>query len=203
MISKEFIGFITVCISVGTAAAYIRHVLAGKITPHIFTWIIWTLTVGIAAAARMSDDAGPGSWGQWVNAVSCALIAVVAIKNGEKDITRTDFLALIATLTAIPAWIMTQSPLVATVIVTVIDLVGYYPTFRKSYRRPYQEAIYNYTAGNVINILLLYANLHYSLTTMLFPAVMLCANTVMIAMLWWRRGQVRKAATPSVNAARL
>lgn len=194
MITKEIIGLISVCISVATAVVYARHVLVGKITPHIFTWIIWTLTVGIAAAARTSDDAGPGSWGQWANTGGCALIAIIAIKNGEKDFTRTDFLALITALAAIPAWIMTNSPLVATVIVTAIDLVGYYPTFRKSYRRPYQEAMYNYTAGNVINILLLYANTRYSLTTILFPTVMLCANTAMIAMLWWRRGQMRNTA---------
>jgi hypothetical protein len=196
MLSKELFGYISVLLVIGVTVVYVRHIFQGKIKPHIFTWIIWALTTGIAAAARSVSDAGPGAWGQWTAAVGCILVAVIAAKYGDKNITRSDRLAFIGALTAIPVWLLTHNPLTAVIIVTAIDVVGYYPTARKSYYRPFEEATFNYVIANVIHILSLLATTEYTITTTFFSVVIFWVNGLFVAMVWWRRGQMRNAAAP-------
>lgn len=187
MLTKELLGYLSIAVVVLTTIPYIAQMRCGKIKPHIFTWIIWTLTTGIAAAARTTEQAGPGAWGQWAGAVSCLGVVLLATRHGEKEITRSDKVAFAAALLAIPLWQLTQNALLAVIMVTAIDLAGYYPTFRKSWRRPHQEAIYNYLAANIIHILSLAATERYALVNVLFQIAVFIANSAMIAMVLWRR----------------
>lgn len=93
-------------------------------------------------------------------------------------------------LAVIPIWQLTQNALLAVVAVTLIDMLGYYPTFRKAWARPYQEAIFNYGVANFIHILSLLATEHYSLTNILFQIIVFIANTALIVMVLWRRRRV-------------
>jgi hypothetical protein len=194
VLTKELLGALSVLIVVIATVPYVRQMLAGKIKPHLFTWIIWTLTTGIAAAARATELAGPGAWGQWAGAASCLAVAVLAWRLGEKQITRSDRIAFVLALLAIPLWQLTDNALAAVVMVTAIDLVGYYPTFRKSWLCPHEEAIFNYLAANLIHVLSLLATEHYTLVNVLFQAAVFTANTLLVGMVLWRRAQLAKIA---------
>jgi hypothetical protein len=187
---KEILGYSSIFVVVLITVPYWRQVLAGKIKPHIFTWVIWSLTTGIAAAARMTEQAGAGAWGQWAGAFSCLSVAILAIRYGEKQITRSDWVAFILALAVIPIWQLTQNALLAVIAVTFIDILGYYPTFRKAWARPYQEAIFNS----------LLATETYSLTNILFQIVVFIANSVLIVMVLWRRSLLSASASPADSA---
>lgn len=60
---KEILGYLSIFAVALTTVPYVQHMRAGKIKPHIFTWVIWSLTTGIAAAARMTEQAGAGCLG--------------------------------------------------------------------------------------------------------------------------------------------
>lgn len=190
MFDKDLAALGSIFLTVVATLPYMRKMLQGRIKPHIFTWVIWTLTTGIAAAARTAAHAGPGAWSQWAGAASCLSVVIFAYSKGEHNITRSDIFAFAAALTAIPAWLLTKDPLVATVIVTAIDLVGYYPTFRKAYYAPHHEGILTYMVGEGSHILSLAATVDYSLTTVLFPSALFTANAVLVIYVWWRRGCV-------------
>ncbi|MGB4102357.1 MAG: hypothetical protein WBK91_10690 [Alphaproteobacteria bacterium] len=196
MPSKEVLGIISVLIVAATFVAYFRDMFQGRVKPHSFSWIIWGLTTGIAAAARTVDEAGAGVWGQWVTAASCILCGLMAFKYGEKNITRSDLAAFVMALTAIPAWLATDNPLTAVIIVTIIDAIGYYPTIRKTYWHPYEEALYNYLTANIIHLLSLAATEHYTLTNTLFQIVFLIVNSLMVGMILWRRRCLSPASIP-------
>ena len=191
---KDVVGILSVLIMVGATWPYLYKVLRDEVRPHVFSWLIWTLTTGIAAAARTVVHAGPGAWSQWAGALSCLIVALFTLSKTKQDIKRSDIVAFVLALSAIPAWMMTQNPLVAVIIVTCIDVAGYYPTFRKSYRAPHHEMFFNYIAAGIINALSLWANTDYSLTSTLFSSVMIVANTVLIVFILWRRRSVPKAA---------
>lgn len=189
---KEWLGALSVIVVVLVTIPYVRQMLAGKIKPHLFTWVIWTLTTGIAAAARASEQAGAGAWGQWAGAGSCLIVVLLALRQGEKGITRSDQVAFGLALLAIPLWQLTQNALAAVILVTIIDLLGYYPTFRKSWVRPQEEAIFNYVAANVIHVLSLFATAQYTLVNILFQVAVFTANSLLIFMVLWRRAQLDK-----------
>lgn len=188
--TKEFLGALSVIVVVLVTVPYVQQMLAGKIKPHLFTWVVWTLTTGIAAAARAHEQAGPGAWAQWVGAASCLIVALLALRQGDKGITRSDQVAFCLALLAIPLWQLTDNALAAVIMVTGIDLLGYYPTFRKSWQRPQEEAIFNYVAANVIHVLSLLATEQYTLVNILFQVAVFVANTLLIALVLVRRAQL-------------
>ena len=130
-----------------TIAAHIPYLLQtikGTNKPHIFTWIIWTLLTFIAAAVQYVGNAGPGAWVTGVTGLICVVITIFTFKNGEKHITRSDWVMFIAGLITIPLWLLTNSPLWSIILITTIDCSAFYPTFRKSWHKPHEENTFMY-----------------------------------------------------------
>ena len=188
--NKALLGQWSVALVAVSTVIYWRLMLLRRIKPHMFTWLIWSLAVGIAAAGRHVEHAGAGAWGMAAISISCLSIAALALRYGERDITRGDCVALLACLAALPLWYFTANALAAIVLVTAIDLGGYYPTVRKSWLRPHEEATYNFILANIVHVLSLAANQVYTLATTLTPISILTANSLLIAMIWWRRSRV-------------
>jgi len=192
MTEKEIIGILSCVIVTFSTLRYFFLTFKGTLKPHVFTWVVWGLVMGISAAARATDDAGPGAWSAWGGAISCGSIGLLAIFLGEKTITRGDILALLISLSAIPVWMVTNNPLYAVLIVTTVDVVAYYPTFRKVFLKPYEEAIFPFVVANLLHIASLCANLNYTLTTTFTPSVLLFANVALISTILWQRKQQAK-----------
>ncbi len=200
-LDKALLGQVSVALVTTSTILYWRLMLRRRIKPHLFTWLIWGLAVGIAAAGRHVEHAGPGAWSMAAMSLSCLSVAALSLRYGERDITRGDLIALLACLAAVPLWYLTSNALAAIVLVTAIDLGGYYPTVRKSWMRPREEATYNFVLSNIVHGLSLAANQVHSLATMLTPSCILVANSLLIGMIWWRRAKLRGAAAASSRAA--
>ncbi|MGE4351549.1 MAG: hypothetical protein AB7E52_05090 [Bdellovibrionales bacterium] len=185
--TKELLGLVAFIITIAATTKYFALTWQGKIKPHVFTWTVWGLVVGISAAIRAADHAGPGAWPAWANAASCLSIAVLAFFKGEKSINKSDVICFILALGAIPLWLVADNPVLSMLIVVGIDLIGYIPTFRKSFHAPYQEATFNYYVANSLNLLSIFATEHHSFLTLFAPCAMILANSSLIAMLVWRR----------------
>jgi len=94
-------------------------------------------------------------------------------------------------LSAIPLWYYTKNPLAAVIIATIIDVLAYYPTFRKSYLKPKEEMIFSYIVSNAKHIMSLFAMSGYSMTTVLYPVALFIMNGALIGMLALRRVRLR------------
>jgi hypothetical protein len=200
---KALLGQLSVILVAASTLIYWRLMLLRRIKPHLFTWLIWGLSVGIAAAGRHVEHAGPGAWSMAAMSLGCLSVAVLSLRYGERDITRGDVMALLACLAALPLWYATKNALLAIILVTAIDLGGYYPTVRKSWLRPHEEATYNFVLSNIVHTLSLLANEVHTLATMLTPSCILAANSSLIGMIWWRRARLaaRTALAPVPPAA--
>lgn len=144
MYFPEVFGVIGVLLSLLRYITYLRAIFRGSTKPHVFTWVNAVLMSGIAFAIQWIDGAGPGLWTTGVVVASCALISLLALKYGEKDITRDDWVTFIAGLVIIPVWLVTESPLTALILVLLIEVLGYYPTLRKSYHKPQEEDLFSW-----------------------------------------------------------
>jgi hypothetical protein len=139
MALKDVFGLLSVVLSVVSYVPYARSIFVANTKPHAFTWLVWGAVMAIAFVAQLYDKAGAGSWATGLSAAFCLGIGVVAVFRGEKHITIGDWIALLVTLIAIPLWVVTSDPLWSVLLVTGIDAVAYYPTFRKSYAKPDEE----------------------------------------------------------------
>lgn len=196
MISKELLGYLSLLISAVSYYSYIASTLRHVTRPHAFSWLIWGLLTGIAFFTQVSKQAGPGDWATGFVSLGCLTVALIAVMQGDHDITRSDRLTFSAALCAIPLWYVTHDPLPSVILITGIETLGYYPTFRKSYHRPFEENMLTYTLGIVQLILSLCAMKNYALVVILYPLYVLTANISFVLMLLWRR-QVLGNASPS------
>jgi len=88
---------------------------------------------------------------------------------------------------AIPVWIATKDPLWAVVLVTAIDLIGYIPTFRKSWNHPRDELAASFSIGCIKHLMSIAALESYTMTTVLYSASLVVANSALVVLLLWRR----------------
>ena len=188
ILNKEIWGLLSVLLTVVSYAPYFISTLKGKTHPHVFTWLIWVISCGIAAAAQYSDHAGPGTLSNLASTLLALVVVVLCFRQkADWSITRSDWIALAAGLTIIPFWYLTQSALLAAILATAIDVCAYYPTLRKSWNKPHEEMISLYLIANVKHAASIAATVHYSWTTVIMPATTLGINIVLISLVLWRR----------------
>ena len=167
---------------------YIRDIFNGNVKPHIFSWIIWGVTTLLIFLAQIESHGGVGAWPIGVSASITIFIAYLAfLKRTDVTITRTDWWFFIAALLSLPIWYFTADPLWAVVLLTTIDAIGFGPTVRKAYSFPYSESLLFFTLFMLRNVLVILALEHYSVTTLLFPAVMGLICIMMISLIMMRR----------------
>lgn len=172
---------------------YIRDTLARKTEPHLYTWFIWAITQGTAAAAAIYGGSIFAGAGLLVGAGCVLSVVALSLKYGTKNITTSDTITLVCALLAVVVWWQMHSPLLAVLMVTAIDGFGYIPTFRKSYEEPWSETPSFWFMMAVISVLILLSNTEYNWLTVPYTTMMAVANISLFVMLMVRRRVVSEA----------
>ncbi|GEM_PF-1476301 len=184
---KTIFGVLSLVVSIAGYVPYFSSIIAGRCKPHAFSWVTWTMATALIFLAQCSKDAGPGAWVTGLTALACFLISLFSLRNGEKEITRSDEVIFGIGLAAIPLWAVTQDPLWSVLLMMGIISLGFYPTFRKSYDKPYEEHAFFYGTCVAKFFFGFLAVQHYSLVTALSPLFGMLINAAFLAMLLWRR----------------
>jgi hypothetical protein len=191
---KDVFGLLSLVLSIVSYVPYVRSIFVANTKPHAFTWLVWGAVMSIAFVAQLTGRGGAGSWATGLSAAFCLGIGVIALFRGEKHITRGDWIALLATLAAIPLWVVTSDPLWSILLVTAIDAVAYYPTFRKSWAKPDEELASKYVLTVVRYLFSLLALERYTIVTTVYQLVSIVMEAGIVIMLLWRRAALRKVA---------
>ena len=189
---KVIVGALAAIVAVFNYLPYLIGVFRKTLRPHAFSWIIWTLMTSIIFAAQLADGAGPGAWAAGVTAVTLFIIALGSLKNKGYKITKGDKISFIGALLAIPVWIITANPLWAAVIVTIIEALGFFPTYRKAFYHPEDESSFAFMLTILKYGLALIALENYTVTTMLFPIALIVLSATLVIEIWWRKGIKKK-----------
>lgn len=193
MTEQQIIGAAASLLGLYGYAMYMRGVLRGQLRPHMFTWIVWGVLMSIGLAAQLTEDTGPGTWNLMSSTAATVAIAVASLFYGDRNIAKSDWVAFIASLTAIPVWVMTKNPLYAVYIICAIDCAAVWPTFRKSWIRPHEEGATAFALTIPQFLLSIIALDHVTLVTAMYPALIIILNAALVLMLLWRRRFVKPA----------
>ena len=185
---KQLLGAIAIGLTIIAYYPYIRSIIQEKTKPHVFSWVIWGTSTCIVFLAQLADKGGAGAWVIGFSGIISIYVAFLAyIKRSDSSITRIDWLFFIVAMTALPIWYLTSDPLWAVVILTTVDVLGFVPTFRRSYILPFEEQLMFYMVMALRNLVVLSALENYSLTTVLFPATIAIACLIFSLMVVYRR----------------
>ena len=186
---KETLAIVAIVLTFAAFFPYIRSIIKGDTKPHVFSWVIWGSTTCVVFLAQREDGGGAGAWVIGVSGVITLFIAYLAYtKRTDITITRLDKVFFISALSSLPFWYFTADPLWAVIILTVVDVLGFGPTARKAYAKPHSEPLLFFGLFVIRNGVVILALEHYSVTTVLFPAVIGVTSLLLIILIgFWRR----------------
>lgn len=200
-IPHEIYGALAAAIGLLCYVPYILSLRKGESKPHVYSWLIWGLQGLVFYFAETAAGAGPGAWISVTCGVACFGIGIAAFRYGEKNITRSDTCSFILALLAILFWAMTDNPLWAIIFACAADIFAYYPTFRKSWNKPWDENLATYEIYLLATVFGMLAVVDINATTMTGFIVLGLLAGGFSAMARWRRWVLNKKPSMEVRVA--
>lgn len=165
-------------LGIGFTIPYIIDTVRGKTRPHLYTWLIWSVTQAIAAAGVYYGNGGWSAFGMALGAGVIGCVAALSIPYGTKNITLFDTVLLAGAFLCLGAWFLMEDPLLAVLIATGVDLIGYIPTLRKTWSEPGSETMSMWFVYILATMLALAGLQEYNLLTMSYLIMCIPMNTL-------------------------
>ena len=178
---------------------HLRDIFAGSTRPHMYTWLIWAITQSTATLAAFY---GGANWGVVALAGGTLLVIFVfflSFKYGTRNITKSDTVILTLALGSILVWWQTNNPLLAVVMVSAIDGLGYLPTYRKSWSEPYTETLSFWFMMVLVTILSILSLAEINLLTATYLVTITVANMLVFLLCLVRRRYVPRPLAETVE----
>ena len=180
---KIILGGVAAILALLSSFIYIRDIFRGNTKPHTYTWLIWAIVTTLAFLGQWVSGGGPGTWATGVSAVVTIFTLILSLKGGygTKDITNFDKVCLALALIAILPWLLADSVLWSVILATLIDLVAFFPTMRKTWHAPKSESLGSMYVDAIKHSLSIVSMSSYSLVNVIFPASVLLTKIIIIS----------------------
>lgn len=185
---KEFLALSATALIIVAYIPYIRDILKGKTVPHAYSWFVSGLVTFIGFGLQLSDDAGWGAVPTFVAAMAGFVIFLLSLRRNKRaPITKSDTIFFIMALVATGIWLIADQPLLSIIMISLVDILAFAPTFRKSWRNPEQETVSTYSI-NALRFTIAAGAVHnYSLITLLYPLSQALTDGFFVLFLLLRR----------------
>ena len=181
-----------IILSLGAFIYYYYSILKWDTKPHIYTWLIFTISLGTAFIVQIQTGGGYGSYVTLMEFFGCFIAFILGLKYGEKNITRFDTLCFILALIALLLYLNFRLAVVSTILIILVDLLAIIPTYRKSFLKPHEETIVIYIMSAWVYIFSIAWLTQYSFTTYGYALSIVLADILFVAYVLWRRKQLQK-----------
>lgn len=190
---KQILGILSLVIAMAGYIPYIVNIFKGKTKPHAYTWLTWEVLAVVGFGIQLQGGGGPGAWLLGLTTLMTMLIFVLSLKYGHKDIHTIDTISLMFAGATLVFWILTDQPLVAAILISLIEAIGgFFPTFRKSYKLPFEETLTSYVAYTFSTVLALIALTNQSIEIVFYPIAVMILNICFVIFVLIRRNKMRK-----------
>lgn len=166
---------------------YIRDIYKWENKPHLYSWLIWWIGLSIWFWIQFSNNWWYWSYVTLFEAIFCISVALIAIKKWEKNITKWDKISLLLWFISIFFWLVLKQPLISVILIILIDLFWFLPTFRKSYIKPFEESISVYLAWWILFTLAIIGLSEYTFLTYAYPLAIIILDSSLVLMILYRR----------------
>ncbi len=186
---KEILAITAALLAIAGNLPYLWDILKGRVKPHPYTWLVWTMVSGIIFFGQVAKGAGIGALPTAASEIFTLIIFLFSLKYGFKGITKTDTAFLIAALAGIIPWLLTKDPTISVIVAVSIDLIAFVPTLRKTWQYPQTETPILYGSNVLRHILALFSLQAYNIATTLHSIAMITTNILMTIFILARKGK--------------
>jgi hypothetical protein len=166
---------------------YILDIIRGKTKPRLVTWFTWGLLSVITSAAAYSDGQYPAGILTTFGAAGCFAVVVLGWHHGNRKFERLDIVCQIGALAGIGLWLTFDSPALAIITTTIVDLIGAIPTIVHSWHQPHEETWITYFLSGTAALLTVFAADNWQITSLLAPAYFFIFNLILTTILLIRK----------------
>lgn len=191
---KEIFTAIGILCMLTSYGIYLYSIYKGETKPHPFSWFIWGSLTAIIFFAQLSDNGGIGTVITALSGIiSLGIAAVAFFLQNNITISRSDKIVFVLSLCSIPLWLITETPLWSVILITLINIGGFYPTYRKSWANPEQENSLSYAIGGIKHVFTLFALGNISIITALVPFSAIVMTSGLILLIFIRSWRIKNA----------
>ncbi|UTX50997.1 hypothetical protein KI440_02205 [Candidatus Saccharibacteria bacterium TM7i] len=189
---SQIIAGIAVCLVLAAYIPYMFDIVKGRVAPHPFSWLIWSMTATSIFFLQTTNGSGAGAYGTATVAVCASIIFVLAFRANKVKIRPLDITSLLLAVVGIILWIFVKQPSLSIAILLTVEVIGFIPTLLNGWREPYKDSITLWSVNGMRQGLGLAAVQNHNFVTVLNPIVWitLCAGYVLT--LSYRRLFVKK-----------
>lgn len=190
---KQLLGIGATCLVFVGYVPYFRGVISGKIRPHIYSWLVWSIVAFIVFALQVSGGAGAGSLVTLATALMCVGVIILSyVLKRRVEAVKMDLVFLVLAVIALGFWLIAKQPVLSIVLATTVDLLAFVPTVRKTWSYPHTETVTFYYFMTWRFGLAVLALQKYSVVTALYPVTWLVVELCFALMLIVRQRMVTK-----------
>lgn len=170
---------------------YVKDTIAGKTRPHLYSWLISGLITFIVFGVQLNNGAGWGALPTFAAATAGLVVFLLSLNGKRAPITKSDSFFFAMALIATALWLIAHQPLTSVVIISLIEILAFAPTYRKSWQRPDQETLSAYLVNTLRFTLATISLQNYSLVTVLYPLTEALADGLFSLFLILRRRSLK------------
>lgn len=180
----------TVILSVLSPISYTKSMLKGKAKPHRITrLIVWLASLaGILGVLSSSNTAGKIF--ALIFFVRATYLLVMAAIYGVGGLQKLDLYCLVLGVLALVAYYFTRNEWLTISLGILADLIGYIPTFVKTYKKPDSEDPYFFSVEAVASLFGIFAIWEFT-PDILFPIYFLLSSLTVVGLIY-RKKIIRK-----------
>lgn len=193
--TSAVLGLCSAIINVVAFLPYIRSILMRKTKPERSSWWVWSILMAVAFAAQIAAGA---TWSALLAAVlfiGNIVIAILSLRYGYGKFSSKDFFAVLAALSGVVMWVVTNDPFVALFITIAVDFFAYSLTILKSWKAPYSENLLSWILMTIAAVISALSVGSFDLTLLIFPLyvaiVSFCGVIVLIYRRKWRAQRIK------------
>lgn len=189
---QAFFIALTIFITFSANIYYIVTIFRGQTKPHIYSWLLWFIVSCIVLTIQVQNWAWWWALSLGLGLLINACVTVLSLKYGEKHITKLDTISFFITLCIIPIWLWAKMELLAVLLASLIDMISFFPTVRKSFTSPREENLLPYIASMITYALAIALVGEMNIINVYYPAFISVLNIFFISYILWRRKIIKK-----------
>ena len=184
------VGVIAGILNICGTIPYVRDIFRHKTKPERAMWWVYAVLFSVLFFAQFDSDAG---WlllitGSYI--ISAALIAILSVKYGYGSFHKRDTISLAIAALGLIGWWITDSALVAIILVIVIDFAGFWLTLVKTWAAPHSETLIAWQLSLVSALLSLLSIQNWSFAVWIYPVYAVLAVGLIVWLIMYRRTKV-------------
>lgn len=184
---KDALGALSVAIAIVAAIVYILQTLRGEVRPHPLSWFLFGILSATGYWVQRDEGAHQGSWTLLAMTIICFLFVAVSVARGERSFSKQEWAFLIAGCAVFALYLFTRKATLAAGLTTLVDALGYGPTFVRGWSFPRKDSVASFTLNSVKFVPSLMVMDPISFATSFYPATLLVLNAAVAIMLVARR----------------